>query len=146
MIGIDTTFLVETEVEDHPHHDWANAEMTSILERGESIALAAQVLTEFVHVVTDAKRFGRPLTMARAIERAEQWWMASEVVQLHATGEAMDLFFRWMSEHRLGRKRILDTMLAATYRVHVVDHLLTTNVRDYAVFGCFNIRGPAISP
>ena len=142
MIGVDTTFLVESEVEDHPHHAWARSEIASILERGESIALASQVLTEFVHVVTDAKRFGRPLSMDRAVERAEQWWMAREVVQVHANGEAMEQFFRWVSQHKLGRKRILDTLLAATYRVHGVDDLLTTNVRDYTVFGCFNVRGP----
>ena len=37
-----------------------------------------RVLTEFVHVVTDPRRFEHPLTMNEALERASKWWDARE--------------------------------------------------------------------
>jgi hypothetical protein len=37
----------------------------------------------------------------------------------------------------LGRKRLLDTLLAATYRQAGVHSLLTTNAADVGVFGTF---------
>ncbi len=39
-----------------------------ILARTASMAIAAPVLAEFCHVVTDARRFERPLEMAEALE------------------------------------------------------------------------------
>jgi hypothetical protein len=46
---------------------------------GPVLALAPQVLTEFIHVVTDPRRFSRPLAMVEAVERAQHWWEAREV-------------------------------------------------------------------
>jgi hypothetical protein len=42
-----------------------------------------------------------------------------------------------MKLHQFGRKRILDTMLAATYRNAGVASLLTSNARDFTTFGGF---------
>jgi hypothetical protein len=38
----------------------------------------------------------------------------------------------------LGRKRLLDTQLAATYAAAGVTELLTANSADFAVFGVFS--------
>jgi hypothetical protein len=46
------------------------------------LALAPQVLMEFAHVVTDPRRFSRPLEMSEALVRADMWWRAREVVQV----------------------------------------------------------------
>ena len=76
MIGIDTSFLVAFEDSSHQLHPAAR----SVAERyaAETFALAPQVLTEFVHVVTDPRRFEHPLTMNEALERASKWWDARE--------------------------------------------------------------------
>ncbi len=42
-----------------------------------------------------------------------------------------------MREYQLGRKRVLDTMLAATYRASGVTSLLTLNAEDFELFGGF---------
>ena len=47
-----------------------------------------------------------------------------------------------MSTHQLGRKRLLDSMLAATYTAADVKTVLTLNADDFKVFGCFEL--PAI--
>ncbi len=42
----------------------------------------------------------------------------------------------------LGRKRILDTQLAATLHRHGVRRLLTSNPDDFRVFGVFELIVP----
>jgi len=103
------------------------------------LALTPQVLNEFVHAVTDGKRFREPLPINRAIEVAELWWNGESVQQIFPTPESVRLGFQWMRQHGLGRKRILDTQLAATFYSHGVTRILTGNARDYRVFGCFEL-------
>jgi len=135
--GIDTGFLVAAEVVEHPDHQPARQKFQSFRAAGDRFALVPQVLAEFVHVVTDPKRFTQPLTMEQALERAELWWESPEVDQLGSDAFSVRTFFAWMRQHRLGRKRILDTLLALTFREAGVQSILTTNVRDFAVMGGF---------
>ena len=58
------------------------------------------------------------------------------------TPESMKCFFGWMDEFKLGRKRILDTMLAATYFTHDVHNILSSNARDYTIFSRFQVIVP----
>jgi hypothetical protein len=44
-------------------------------------------------------------------------------------------FVAWMKTHGLGRKRILDTLLGATYLTAGVNSLVTINGRDIRTFG-----------
>lgn len=68
MIGLDTGFLVGLSVREHPLHQvcWDLFE-DEIRGRSGSMALTAQVLAEYAHVVTDARRFERPLAMSEAL-------------------------------------------------------------------------------
>jgi hypothetical protein len=43
---------------------------------------------------------------------------------------AVRLFFQWMADHQLGRKRLLDTLLAATYSAAGITSIVSTNARD----------------
>ncbi len=141
-IGLDTTFLVEVSVWEHVGHNAARAEMMARLAKGDVFVLAPQVLAEFVHVVTDSHRFERPLNMPEAIQKAESWWNAGEVEHVSPTPESVLLFFKWINQFKLGRKRLLDTMLAATYCSHRVSSILTSNARDYRSFDCFEVIVP----
>ncbi len=141
-IGLDTTFLVEVSIREHDGHTAARAEMMRRLAKGDIFVIAPQVLPEFVHVVTDARRFERPLSMVEALEKAESWWNAREVEHVSTTPESMLLFWKWMKKFDLGRKRLLDTMLAATYYSQQIDAVLTSNARDYRTFGCFQVIVP----
>lgn len=140
--GLDTTFLVEAEVEGHPGHADARRLLHDLLDSGRPLGLAQQVLAEFVHVVTDPRRFQRPLEVSEALARAETWWNAREVQPVFPSQESGALFLRWMTEHKLGRKRLLDTQLAATYLCAGIDTIVTTNSRDFQIFGCFRILTP----
>lgn len=140
--GLDTTFLVQVEVKGHPGHAAGRALLRDLLDEKRPLALAPQVLSEFVHVVTDPRRFERPLDMDEALARAELWWRGSEVARVLPSDESTALVLRWMAEHRLGRKRLLDAQLAATYCCSGVRTIVTTNARDYHVFGCFEVVRP----
>jgi hypothetical protein len=47
-----------------------------------------------------------------------------------------------MRQHQLGRKRILDTQLAATLWQADVRRLLTSNPADFQIFGGFELLAP----
>ena len=137
--GIDTDFLVAVEILEHPFHQSAYKLLNSILEQGGNFALAPQILTEFVHVVTDERRLKIPMLINEALSHAEHWWRAQEVVHVFPTMESTVDFIDWMRQHRLGRKRLLDPMLAAAYFHRGVRRIITNNASDFRVFGVFEI-------
>ncbi|MBN2341317.1 MAG: PIN domain-containing protein [Deltaproteobacteria bacterium] len=132
--GLDTTFLVEVDILEHPNHQTARSQLVQMTSSGHRFALAPQVLSEYIHVVTDPRRFEKPLSTAQSIDRAVHWWQSTEVTQVFPNAETVSLFKRWMITYHLGRKRILDTMLAATYLSNGVSAILSSNARDYQVF------------
>ena len=146
MHGLDTGFLVAAEVAEHADYADARAALTWYLGAGDRIAIAPQVLAEFIHVVTDPRRFTRPLDMKAARQAAEQWWTASDVVPVFPDDRAVRLFLSWMAQFSLGRKRLLDTLLAATYWQASIQSLLTTNPADFGVFGAFTCITPKTAP
>jgi predicted nucleic acid-binding protein len=136
--GLDTSFLVAVEVGSHAEHVACRARFKRLLKAGDTFSLAPQILAEFIHIVTDPKRFSAPLTLAKAIERAEIWWNAAEVVQVFPTAESTLLFLGWLEKYQLGRKRLLDTMLAATLQAGGANSVLTLNRDDFTLFPGFS--------
>src|SRR6516165_2807505 len=141
--GVDTGFLVAAEVVEHACHAEARAILARLVSANDTLAIAPQVLAEFIHIVTDARRFAKPLPMADAIRLAEQWWTARDVQHVFPDDRATSQFLAWLQQHALGRKRLLDTLLAATYREAGITSLLTTDGGDFAVFGAFMCVVPA---
>src|SRR5215831_15719348 len=139
---LDTGFLVAAEVTEHAEHAGARDTLSRLLAAGDLIAIAPQVLAEFIHIVTDPRRFSQPLNMTAAQQFAEQWWTAREVVRIFPDDAATRQFLAWLQQFSLGRKRLLDTLLAATYRQAGIQSILTTNRTDFAVFGVFNCITP----
>ena len=135
--GADTSFLVAVEIVEHTNHASALRLLNELLARGDRVAIAPQVLAEFVHLVTDPRRFQQPFSMETALDKSERWWSAAETEQLLPTDVAIARFHDWMRRHQLGRKRVLDTLLAATYRAAGITSLLTLNTEDFAAFGEF---------
>ena len=141
--GLDTGFLVAFEVIEHPAHVASRVKLQELLATGDTLALAPQVLSEFLHIVTDRKRFGTPLEMSEAIHRSEEWWTARDVVPVFPNDLASRQFFVWMRQHFLARKRLLDTFLASTDWQAGISSILTTNPSDFVVFGCFQCVTPS---
>lgn len=140
--GLDTGFLVASEVTEHAEHTNSRATLARLLGAGDQIAIAPQILSEFIHIVTDPRRFTHPLDMTAARQIAEQWWNANEVLHVFPNDEATKQFLDWLHQFGLGRKRLLDTLLAASYRQAGIQSLLTTNPADFGVFGVFTCVTP----
>lgn len=137
--GIDTDFLVACEIVDHPFHKSADALLQKLLADCHDFALAPQTLAEFIHIVTDQRRMPVPLLVTDVISRAEHWWQAAEVVRVFPDGNSVSDFFAWLRQYQLGRKRLLDTLLAASFRNAKVARIITNNAKDYEVLASFEI-------
>ena len=132
MIGIDTSFLVAFEIAEHPLCMDARNFAGKNAETG--FALAPQVLSEFVHITTDSKSFAKPLSVKEALKRSYRWWNAREVRHVFPTHQTVMIFNDWMNRFGLGRKRLLDTMLAATYASVGIEKIVSTDARDFNIF------------
>lgn len=141
MIGLDTSFLVALSITDHVDHVRAHS-LFRASATNELLALTPDVLAEFIHAVTDSRRFLHPFSMQEALHDSLAWWTANNVHRLAATTESVTLCLEWMETHHLGRKRILDTMLAATLYSARVRRLFTLNPSDFRVFGVFDLLVP----
>lgn len=139
IYGIDTDFLVAVEILDHPFHEPASRLLRKLIADGHLLALAPQTLAEFIHIVTDERRMPKPLSLSDAIARSEHWWQAEEVHRVFPDSAVVGDFLAWLTRHQLGRKRLLDTMLAATFHRAGVTRILSNNARDYRVFGHFEV-------
>jgi predicted nucleic acid-binding protein len=147
--GLDTGFLVAVELIEHAAHADASRTLAQFLAAGDLIAIAPQVMAEFIHIATDARRLALPLDMATALRIAEQWWTARDVVHVFPNNGVTRQFLVWMKQFSLGRKRLLDTLLAATYDDAGIRSLLTPNPSDFSVFGlfvCVTPNGPVAGP
>ena len=139
LLGVDTHFLVAYSVLEQPEHEQARALCEQLFEKNHLLALCPTVIDEFIHVVTDARRFERPLSMDQAVEVAHNWLTSRETVSLFPCEQSTRLQLQWLHAHRLGRERINDTRIASIYYQNGVRTLLTGNVRDYTIFDCFKI-------
>ena len=135
MTGLDCNILVQLALADHPAHTATVAVVQTETQRGEPLVFPSLVVTEFLHVVTDARRFDPPLTMIEALDWMEELLANPAFKLLEPTPESLRQTFRWMRQFNLGRKRILDTHLAAVLHTAGVRRLLTSNPSDFMVFG-----------
>jgi predicted nucleic acid-binding protein len=60
--GLDSGFLVAAEILEHSDHAAAHSALAKLIAAGDLIAIAPQVLAEFIHIATDRRRFAQRLT------------------------------------------------------------------------------------
>jgi predicted nucleic acid-binding protein len=137
MIGLDTNILVAFVIPEHPDHDKVRERIEQFQQEGRRLALTSGILAEFVHVVTDPRRLENPLTMAEALTWATFWSDAEEVVIIATDIAAHRQWLFWLEQHHLGRKRLLDTQIAATWWSVGIREIFTLNPADFKVFDTF---------
>jgi predicted nucleic acid-binding protein len=91
---------VAHEVPCHADHAGARARTDSLRAAGDGFGLATQVLIEFVHIVTDPRRFSAPLTMEAALARARAWWDSLGMQRIESGDDAVNWFLDAMARHR----------------------------------------------
>lgn len=143
ILALDTDVLVHWQMAGAPWHERVVAWFRVQLRSGECrLGLTPQVVHEFLHVVTDPRRFAAPMPMADAVHRARDLWDASEVERIHPAPHTLHRTLALLHEHGLGRKRILDTALAATLQSAGVTRLATLNGSDYECFPFLEVIAP----
>jgi predicted nucleic acid-binding protein len=142
MIGLDCNVVVQLAFADHPANSKTLAAVQAETGRGAKLVFPSLVVNEFLHVVTDARRFAPPLTMSEALDWVEDFVANPMVGLLEPSKASTDQTLRWMRQFNLGRKRILDTHLAAVLHTGGVRRLLTTNPSDFSIFGVLEIVTP----
>ena len=142
-VAVDTDVLVGWAMAGSTHHRALRTYVESHVREGHGrIGLVPQVVFEFLHVVTDSKRFDHPLSMPKATALIRDLWQAADVVQIVPTPAVVTRTLELVDELKLGRKRLLDTALAATLESASVTKLATLNERDFAVFPFLEIVSP----
>lgn len=140
MIGIDTTFLIDLEILESPRHEKAMKIFQDWLKNENSVlAIYSNVFNEFIHVITDSKRFINPVSMQTAIERCWFWIDNQRVKVVYSDDDSLKRQLLWMSMFQLGRKRINDTTMAAAYAQSGVSKIITANPADFEIFKTFEI-------
>jgi predicted nucleic acid-binding protein len=81
MIGLDCNILVQLAFADHPLNPQTTAKVRAEAAAGQKLVFPPLVATEFLHVVTDARRFAPPLSMRDAISWLNSF-MANPAVDL----------------------------------------------------------------
>lgn len=140
MTGIDTTFLIDLEIRESPRHERAVRIFNEWrAEKNTQLVIFSHVFNEFLHVITDERRFLHPVPMEKAIERCWFWLDQERVKVVYSDDDSLKRELLWMSMHELGRKRINDTAMAAAYAQAGVSKIITANPADFETLDTFEI-------
>jgi len=142
MTGIDTTFLIDLEIKESPRHERAMEIFNKWREEKNSfLVIYSNVFNEFLHVVTDSRRFINPIPMEKAVEKCWYWIDHQRVKVAYSNDDSLKRQLLWMSMHNLGRKRINDTTMAAAYAQAGVSKIITANPDDFEILNTFKVIG-----
>ena len=141
MIGLDTCFLIDLYWNDSPRHQNAKA-LYSKLANDDSVKIAIfhNCFNEFLHVITDSKRFENPFSIQEAIEVIDSWCDLENVNVLYPDDTSFKRTLVWMNMYNLGRNRINDTQMASSYITNGVSSIITANPKDFEIFECFDVQ------
>ena len=142
-LALDTDVLVHWAMRGAPFHAAARKLVESEVRRRRGmIGITPQVIREFLHVCTDGRRFEHPLTMADALDQARSLWFARDVSRIVPGPRVLARTLELLDKLALGRKRILDTALAATLETAGVKRLATFNGEDFKIFPFLQVLRP----
>jgi len=142
MTGLDCNILVQLALADHPRYGATVSALKSVLSQDETLYCPTPVITEFLHIVSDPRRFDPPLAELQAAAWMEEFLSKPRVKLLPSSDASIRLMLRWLSQFGLGRKRIIDTHIAAILHTNGINRILTSDSRGFITYGVFEIITP----
>lgn len=142
ILGLDTDVLVHWAMAGAENHRAVRRSIAHHVSRGVRLGLTPAVLHEFIHVCTDGRRFENPLSMPAATGIARTLWDSREVERILASATTVHRTLELLETLGLGRKRILDTALAATFEAADVTRIATLNAADFEIFPFLEVFDP----
>jgi len=97
MIGLDCNILVQLAMADHPANQISLDAVQVEINRGENLGFPPMVGTEFLHIVTDERRFKPPLTMAEATQWLDDFASEPSVNVIVASPASLTLTTAWIA-------------------------------------------------
>lgn len=140
--GVDTNVLIYAHMPESPHHAVVRSFLLDQLARDVTLVLTPAILHELVHVVTDNRRFNPPISMTDALALARIYLEHANVECIPMEAQAVASALKLLERHRLGRKRIADTLFAASLLGQEVHELITCNPGDFQIFDGLTLIDP----
>ncbi len=141
MIGIDTCFLIDLYWQDSPRNKNARALYSKIAnDETTQLAVYFNCFNEFLHVITDPKRFSNPFSIKEAINVIDFWCDIDRVKVLYPDDTVFKRTITWMNMYNLGRNRINDTQMASCYFSNNITSIITANPKDFEIFQSFALE------
>lgn len=133
--GIDTNVLIYAHITESPQHEVVRSYLLDQLAQDDvTLVVTPGILHELVHVITDGRRFDPPVAMKDALAVARGYLDSANIECLSVDEGALVRAFELLERYQLGRKRIADTLFAASLLNHGVRELITCNLDDFKIF------------
>lgn len=144
MFAIDTNILVYAHNTDAPKHEAAKAFLENSINTqnasgGSTICLPAQVLVEFMNVITWT-RLEAHLSMQDAKTIVEDY-MHSGIEIIHPKSTQLTTLMELL-DTVTSRKKVFDVALVATLKDHGIEGLYTVNTKDFREFEFLDVINP----
>ncbi len=142
-LGIDTNVLIYAHMPALKEHERVRQFILAELHKPDvKLVITPMVLHEFVHVITDARRFDPPVPMSEAIAVA-RLYVGRANVEWAAVAEGVLIdTLQLLEQHHLGRRRFADALLVAALLRHGVHRLVTCNPADFVPFAGLELTDP----
>jgi uncharacterized protein len=144
MYALDTNLLVYAHNTASPFHAQAQGFIEQVMNERDadgnlSICLPAQVLTEFLNVIT-WHRLESPLPLPAAIQIVQDY-LDTGITILHNRPTQLDTLLTLLKSVAT-RRKVFDMALVATLLDHNVPGIYTVNVKDFKEFTFLDVRNP----
>ena len=141
--AVDTNVLIYGHMPSMRQHAVVRAFLHDLLRDPETtLVITPAVLHEFIHVVTDPRRFDPPVSMPEAVATARLYVGRSNIEILGTDEASLACALGLLEQHRLGRLRVADTIFAAMLISNDVSEIVTCNPDDFRVFERLKIVNP----
>lgn len=124
-IGIDTNILVYFLNEESVYHTRAKTFIDK-LQKGEIRgAISWQNLSELYAIVTDPKRFPKPMTASQMVETTRQFLESDNIKVIFPIANTKEVFFNLILKIKPKAQQIHDIFLAATLLANGVTQIVS---------------------
>lgn len=145
--GVDTNVLIYALMPELPHHGTVRGFLLDQLsDDNVTLVVTPAILHELVHIVTDGRRFNPPVPMTEALALARVYLEHTNVECISLNATTVSSAFDLLQRHRLGRKRIADTLFAASLLDRGIHELITCNLDDFRIFDELVLIDPRVTP
>ena len=140
MILVDANLLLYAENSADSMHPKARQWWQEQLSGGDTICLPWVVLCAFIRIGTSPRAFPRPLSLAEATERVDEWLRRPMVRVVNPTEQHWPIFRRLLEQGKATGNLVTDAHVAALAIEHGCD--LCSTDADFARFPKLKWRNP----